>query len=350
MNTNERALRCAPARTRSILRVWALAVYNRAMKTIARVGVAALLICGACADGPMLAPTDAQRADRGTGTDTGDSASTVDSGVLADTGAMDVVSVTDVATDTVTDTGEDAPPCPTIVGDDGTGVFPSTCNCVPNTTRACSIGPRATAGVGACRRGVQRCIGSGELGRWSDTCEGAVAPTTERCDNMTDDDCDGTTDEDCGCMVGSTMSCYSGPAGTMGMGACRAGTRTCMAGMPATFGACVGEVLPRTEVCGNGVDDDCDGMTDEGCGTCSPATVMWPIPAGTVGGPECIRTGGGTCEAMVTCTGSSCRAPSCGQPHCGTLRCNDGSYVRAQYCTVIATCTSGGITTTGFTW
>lgn len=134
------------------------------------------------------------------------------------------------------------------------------------------------------------------------------------------------------------------------MGACRAGTRTCMAGMPATFGACVGEVVPRTEVCGNSVDDDCDGMTDEGCGTCSPATVRWPIPAGTVGGPECIRTGGGTCEAMVTCTGSSCSAPSCGEPHCGTLRCNDGSYVRAQYCTVLSMCTASGITTTGFTW
>lgn len=317
------------------------------MQMISRLGVFAVLICGACADGPTLAPTDAQRVDRVDGADAGDSGVLVDSGVAMDASAMDAES------DVVTDTGVDAPPCPTIVGDDGTGVFPSTCNCVPNTTRACSIGPRATAGVGACRRGVQRCIGSGELGRWSDMCEGAVAPSAERCDNMLDDDCDGTADEDCGCMVGSTMSCYSGPAGTMGMGACRAGTRTCMAGgagMPATFGGCVGEVVPRAEVCGNGTDDDCDGMTDEGCGTCAGATVSWAIPAGTSGGPECIRTGGGTCEAMVTCTGSSCGAPSCGQPHCGTLRCNDGSYVRAQYCSVRAMCDGSSIVTTGFSW
>src|SRR5579863_1894004 len=38
-----------------------------------------------------------------------------------------------------------------------------------------------------------------------------------------------------GCVTGS--SCYTGPAGTLGVGACKAGTQTCGAG-----GTCTGEV------------------------------------------------------------------------------------------------------------
>jgi hypothetical protein len=213
---------------------------------------AVVLSSAACADSTMMPVSrDAQTFDQFAPRD----ASSTDV-------AQDGTALPDVATDTGLPAA-DAGNCPMVVGDDGTGLFPSTCNCIPNTTRACSLGPRLVAGVGACRRGVQRCLGSGEVGRWSDTCEGGVAPTAERCDNMIDDDCDGMTDEDCGCMVGATMSCYSGPAGTMGVGACRSGTRTCVAGTPAMYGACTGDVVPRAEVCGNGVDDDCDGEVDD---------------------------------------------------------------------------------------
>lgn len=67
------------------------------------------------------------------------------------------------------------------------------------------------------------------------------------------------------------------------MGACRAGTRTCMAGMPAMYGACVGEVVPRTEVCSNGADDDCDGMIDEGCTSMGPSCAMGPMVESATG-------------------------------------------------------------------
>lgn len=199
-------------------------------------------------------------------------AQTFDQSSPSDASSTDVAQDGAVPPDGTTDTGApaaDAANCPMIVGDDGTGLFPSTCNCIPNTTRACSLGPTSTVDVGACRRGVQRCIGSGEVGLWSDTCQGAVAPSAERCGNMVDDDCDGTTDEDCGCTVGTTMSCYSGPAATMGVGACRPGTRSCVAGSPPMYGACTGEVVPRAEVCGNSVDDDCDGEVDDAA-VCGP--------------------------------------------------------------------------------
>ena len=34
------------------------------------------------------------------------------------------------------------------------------------------------------------------------------------------------------------------------------------------LGGCEGAVVPTSEVCGNQIDDDCDGRVDEGCPTC----------------------------------------------------------------------------------
>jgi hypothetical protein len=76
------------------------------------------------------------------------------------------------------------------------------------------------------------------------------------------------------CAPGQTQNCYTGPAGTLGVGICAAGTQTCTA--EGRWGECTGEVLPQTETC-NDLDDDCDGTVDEdfdklhdpnNCGTC----------------------------------------------------------------------------------
>jgi len=56
-----------------------------------------------------------------------------------------------------------------------------------------------------------------------------------------------------------TRSCYTGPAGTQGVGICHAGTQICSAG---DWGVCAGEQIPQTEVCDN-LDNDCDGEIDD---------------------------------------------------------------------------------------
>jgi hypothetical protein len=66
------------------------------------------------------------------------------------------------------------------------------------------------------------------------------------------------------CDPGSQQMCYSGPAGTAGVGICQAGIQICDAF--GNWGGCAGEVLPMAEICFNGLDDDCDGQVDNGCG------------------------------------------------------------------------------------
>lgn len=67
------------------------------------------------------------------------------------------------------------------------------------------------------------------------------------------------------CTPRSTRSCYGGPSGTVNVGRCAAVTQTCLS-QGVWPDLCRGDVRPGdTEVCANNVDDDCDGMIDEGC-------------------------------------------------------------------------------------
>jgi hypothetical protein len=51
------------------------------------------------------------------------------------------------------------------------------------------------------------------------------------------------------------------------------GTSTCTAG---EWGACIGAIFPSTEICGDEMDNDCDGSTDEGCGGDDPSGEPFP--------------------------------------------------------------------------
>ena len=54
-------------------------------------------------------------------------------------------------------------------------------------------------------------------------------------------------------MPGTTMPCYSGPAGTEGVGACKAGVQQCAADGTG-YGPCTGEVVPAPETCLDFID------------------------------------------------------------------------------------------------
>ncbi|EYF04754.1 hypothetical protein [Chondromyces apiculatus] len=64
----------------------------------------------------------------------------------------------------------------------------------------------------------------------------------------------------------TAASCYTGPAGTEGVGACRAGSQVCDG---EGYGACEGEVLPAVDDCTTPEDEDCDGVA----APCSLSTV-----------------------------------------------------------------------------
>ncbi len=176
------------------------------------------------------------------------------------------------------------------------------CGCVPGSTTPCYNGPPGTMGVGACQGGTQTCKPSADS---YGPCVGETLPQPETCATPIDDDCNGQVNEGgagCVCLPGSAAPCYSGPAGTAGVGACAAGTKACN-GQGTAYGACVGEVLPQAETCSTPVDDDCNGQTNEGgagC-VCAPNAVVscYSGPAGTAGVGIC-KAGSQTCNGQGT--------------------------------------------------
>ncbi len=143
-------------------------------------------------------------------------------------------------------TGPGAEICEGMLDEDCDGQVDEGCQCVNGATRACGDD------TGACVVGEERCA----AGRWG-ACEGATGPGDEVCEGALDEDCDGAVDEGCDCVNGTTRPCG------VGVGACSAGTEACAQGQ---WGDCVGATEPGVEACavGQRVDEDCDGVVDEG--------------------------------------------------------------------------------------
>lgn len=130
-------------------------------------------------------------------------------------------------------------------------------NCNGQIDEGFSLGNTCSVGVGACKRdGFTICSLDG-AGTVCNVTPGEPSP--EICDGI-DNDCNGVIDDNL-----QPQKCYSGPQGTENVGVCKAGTQTCANGQ---WGACQGEITPQKEICGDGLDNNCDGRVDEGCVVC----------------------------------------------------------------------------------
>ncbi|HRE88482.1 MAG TPA: putative metal-binding motif-containing protein, partial [Myxococcota bacterium] len=146
-----------------------------------------------------------------------------------------------------------------------------------------------SCGSGACARTGQRICSNGNI---VNTCSAGAPAASDASCNGVDDDCDGQTDEH---YAGAQTSCGTGLCARTGQNYCVNGAviNSCVAGQPAGSDASC-----------NGVDDDCDGATDE----------HFVATQTSCGVGECARTGTATCNngnIVNSCTPGPAAAEVC---------------------------------------
>ena len=144
------------------------------------------------------------------------------------------------------------------------------CTCTTGHTQECYTGSPQTRNVGECHDGIQVCNGQG---LW-DPCQNDQLPQNELCNDL-DDDCDDSIDEGdpegnvpCGWDADDSRGWSFAHPEQWDVGICEPAVAHCVDGAL----ACDGFIGPDTEEC-DGLDNDCDGATDEGFGVgveCGP--------------------------------------------------------------------------------
>ncbi len=137
------------------------------------------------------------------------------------------------------------------------------CDGTPDENNPGGGGACATGLLGVCAPGTQTCSGGSLI------CIGNQTASPEVCDGL-DNDCNGTPDNG---NPGSGASCSTGLQGV-----CAAGTQNCSGGTI----VCTQNTASTAEVCGDGLDNDCDGVAEEGC--CFQYLLDGGFEAGQFGG------------------------------------------------------------------
>ncbi len=119
-----------------------------------------------------------------------------------------------------------------------------------------------------------------------------INPTSaEICDGQ-DNNCDGLTDDGCPCIHGQTRFCG------FQNGECTRGIQFCSRGL---WSLCFANNNPTIETCNDGLDNDCDGMTDEGCPCDSNTTIECGKNIGICkkGTQRCVDSQLTVCEGSI---------------------------------------------------
>jgi hypothetical protein len=198
--------------------------------------------------------------------------------------------------------------------------------------------------------------GGGGLSVGGSGAEGGSSGGTgvEEC-NGTDDNGNGQVDEGCTCTKNAVQQCFVGDPAKAGIGTCAWGSQTCTSNggnefSETAWSECTGSGMATGEVCGDQLDNDCDGVLDNGCpppqvtpcdnpnDCANPACCLSPVcqAAGATcmpGGCDPGRIMDPLLQTCRDCTAADCQlVPTlC----CGAAVCQNAPWCSAYRCTGI---------------